>query len=815
MSANRSPDPSHDLLHQCFRVAALPSPAVSGNGADGTEVVLSIVVPARDEAANLARLVADVHAAFETVGLPWELVIVDDGSADDTRAVLAAITRQDPRVRTVRLERPLGQTRALQAGFAVVRGDYIATLDADLQCAPADLPVLLAACHAADLACGIRNGRKDAFSRRLSSALSNAARRLLVAPAVRDLACPLRVFRRDALVAIARVTPLFDGAHRWLPALFVLAGLRVVQRPVQHHPRLAGESKYTTRGRVLPVLGELGHVIALRLRRSRRFRVVAGLALVGLVALVVLHGLGTWPLMEPDEGRNAEVAREMLESGRWGVPHFNGLPYLDKPVLLFWMIAIAFRAAGVGEGAARLPSALATIATMLLTYDLGTVLLGRRRGLVAALVLVTTPMVLAFARIVIFDSLLTALVAGALCCLVRARVRGNSRLWLPLAGLAMGAATLTKGPVGFAVPLIAWWAARGALPERPDEHRTWSMLAGIAVVILVVVPWLVVVERQQPHFLRYALFDETLLRLTSRERFHRGGPVYFYLATLPWALGAWSVVLAALAPSLVRRYRAGGRAASAMAFCVRAVVPVVIFFTLSASKRPHYVLPLLVPLSVLVAIALTAEPAKVVAAMRSIGRWAVLAGAATVLAVAAGFQGGGGTFALVSRHVMAVAGLFLVAWGATTTLLGRRPAAAIACGALFAPGLGLALLGPLAPYAEARSSRVLASYIEPGATVICFDTFRTSLPFYLRRPVVIASDTGRPLTSNYVVAQRGLIETGDYLVPMRALPDLLTTSARPVIVASRADTEALSRFSSRPLSPLYGDRTTILFQPKD
>ena len=145
--------------------------AVTGNGADGADVVLSIVVPARDEAVNLDRLVADVHAAFETLPLPWELIIVDDGSVDDTRAVLAAITRRDPRVRSVRLETPTGQTRALQAGFAVVRGDYIATLDADLQCAPADLPELFAACHDADLACGIRNGRKDAFSRRLSSAV--------------------------------------------------------------------------------------------------------------------------------------------------------------------------------------------------------------------------------------------------------------------------------------------------------------------------------------------------------------------------------------------------------------------------------------------------------------------------------------------------------------------------------------------------------------------------------------------------------------------------------------------------------------------
>src|SRR5205085_11656936 len=109
----------------------------------------------------------------------------------------------------------------------------------------------------ADLACGIRAARHDPPSRRLASACSNAIRRALVAPRVRDLACPLRVFRRDALAQVEAMTPLFSGAHRWLPALFVVAGLRVVQRPVPHHPRVAGVSKYTTRGRLVPVVREL------------------------------------------------------------------------------------------------------------------------------------------------------------------------------------------------------------------------------------------------------------------------------------------------------------------------------------------------------------------------------------------------------------------------------------------------------------------------------------------------------------------------------------------------------------------------------
>src|SRR5207245_7327960 len=182
------------------------------------------------------------------------------------------------------------------------------------------------------------------------------------------------------------------------------------------------------------------------------------------VALPFLWGLGRWPLLEPDEGRNAEVAREMLALGRWSVPQFNGLPYLDKPVLLFWLMAAGFRVLGTGELAARLPAALAALATVGLTFAIGRLLFpGRRHALLAALIVATTPLVIAFGRLAIFDMPLTALVTAALFCLLRARLGGRDRLSLPLAGLAMGLATLPSAPLGLVVPLGAWSGGRGAL----------------------------------------------------------------------------------------------------------------------------------------------------------------------------------------------------------------------------------------------------------------------------------------------------------------------------------------------------------------
>jgi len=774
---------------------------------------LSVVVPAFDEAPNLAQLVAQVRDALDAADITWELIVVDDGSTDDTPATLASLAASEPRLRPLRQQVRAGQTAALVTGFRAARADLIATLDADLQCRPAELPRLLDALGDADLACGIRVGRQDPTSRRAASLLANGVRRLLLAPGLRDLACPARVFRSSALARVTDETSLFDGAHRWLPALFAVCGLRVTQLPVPHWPRHAGESKYTTRGRLGPIARESAIMLRLVLRRSWRLRVLLGALLLAVAAVPYLYALGRWPLLEPDEGRNAEVAREMLELGRWGVPHFNHLPYLDKPAMLFWLTGGSFMLAGTTEFAARLPATVSALATVCLTYALTRRLTDRPRALLAAAVMATAPLVLVFARLAIFDMPFTAFVTLALWCLVCARLYGGTTWLLPAAGLAMAAATLTKGPVGAALPLLGWFAGRGALAPPRERASRATVLVSVLLFAAAVGSWVAVVVRHEPDFLRYALVDETFLRFTSVARFHRGAPIYYYPLTLVWGFGAWCVVLLATAPELVRLRRQETREAQAARFAARVAAAMLLFFALAASKRPQYLLPALVPLAILCALGAARRPERAAAALGILGAAAIVTGGAMAVAAYRGFHLEGAERSAASVHVLTVAGLVLAAWGALTVAARRFGAwSAMACAALLAPVLGLLLLRPLEPWAEMRSGRGLARLLPPGAKVISFQAFHTSLPFYLRRPVPLLSGTAGELTSNYVCAQRSRFVDDANLVPPRALRTILA-SGEPVYVITRPSRlDRLAQLSDDTLRSVYADQRSVLLR---
>jgi dolichol-phosphate mannosyltransferase len=234
---------------------AAPAPAVPP--------AVSVVIPAYNEEANVEPCYRELAAVLAATGQPFEIIFVDDGSTDGTREALRRLTREDARVRVLRLRRNAGQTAALDAGFRAARGAVVVTMDADLQNDPRDIPRLLAALPGHDVVCGWRVDRRDPWTKRVASRIANRVRRAITGDGVHDTGCTLKAFRRDALKRLH----LYRGMHRFLPALLLMEGCRVTEVPVGHRPRRAGRSKYGNWGRLWSGLADLWAVRWMARRR--------------------------------------------------------------------------------------------------------------------------------------------------------------------------------------------------------------------------------------------------------------------------------------------------------------------------------------------------------------------------------------------------------------------------------------------------------------------------------------------------------------------------------------------------------------------
>ncbi len=267
---------------------------------------------------------------------------------------------------------------------------------------------------------------------------------------------------------------------------------------------------------------------------------------LGLLLLVAgitfFAGLGHFPLLEPDEGRNAEVGREMLMSGDWITPHYNTLAYLDKPAVYFWMEAAALKLLGVNETAARLPSALMALGTMLLIWFLGRRMFGNGAGLRAGLIFAVCPLAVALAREVIFDMTLAFLVTVAMVAFWLAEESDYRKpAYEILMFAAMGLATITKGFVGILIPVVSvllYQTARGRAREWLRLRWGWGLLVFCAVAL----PWFIAVSTRNPDFPRYAFWNESLKRFTTQAS-HRGGGVFYYVPVFLGGFFPWSLFL--------------------------------------------------------------------------------------------------------------------------------------------------------------------------------------------------------------------------------------------------------------------------------
>jgi glycosyltransferase involved in cell wall biosynthesis len=203
---------------------------------------LSVVIPVRNESANVDPLCRELVESLELSGRTFEVILIDDGSTDDTFAKLAAQQAHDARLRVIRFRRNFGQTAAFAAGFAHARGAYIVTSDGDLQNDPRDIPRMLDLIEQGhDIVCGWRKHRKDAFlTRRVPSMIANRLISRFTGVRLHDYGCSLKVFRAE----VVKPLKLYGEMHRFLPAIASEMGVSIAETVVNHRARQHGHSKY-------------------------------------------------------------------------------------------------------------------------------------------------------------------------------------------------------------------------------------------------------------------------------------------------------------------------------------------------------------------------------------------------------------------------------------------------------------------------------------------------------------------------------------------------------------------------------------------
>ena len=561
---------------------------------------------------------------------------------------------------------------------------------------------------------------------------------------------------------------------------------------------------------------------------SSRFTAILAFA---ISAWAVFYHLGDFALLSPDEGRNAEVAREMKLAGAWLVPSYDGATYLDKPAFFFKAVALSLAAFGDNEAAARLPSALFAFGLLTLLYAFCRKVYDPLTAALAMVVVATTPLFMAFSRIVIFDMTLAFFVCAAiLAAYLAEEAEGRHRTrWYLLATLAAGIATLVKGPVGFLIPLLTMAVFHASQGRAAVIKRFFSPL-NILLFLAVVLPWFIGLSMACPDFPYYGIMKESIARFTTPE-FRRTQPVYYYALIIAGTFFAWSLIL----PESMHRAWAQRRnlARPDMFFMIWALV-VVMFFTLSKSKLPGYILTGVVALGVLCArVFATALNDTGSEAANIVRRGSlILALLTSVLAL---------TIAAAStrpdwfvqhqwlkpdllEHFGHLFGQLALSFGLVALLAiaahhTRKPQWALAA-FLSVPTLLLTLsFGLLPQHANLKSARPLferlPASLPAGTTFACIQCMPHGLPFHLGQLITVFTEDGKELTSNYVLFS---LKSGkpwpEHLVPYAQMPTWLSARQQPVFLMIRShrrpELEAIAHPLGAEVIPLGNDYLAAL-----
>lgn len=334
----------------------------------------------------------------------------------------------------------------------------------------------------------------------------------------------------------------------------------------------------------------------------RRDWLVDIVCLAALFIVFYIFWLGSYPLFTPDEGRYSEVAREMVASGDYITPRVNGVAFLDKPVLYYWLQALAINLFGIKEWALRLFPALLGVLGCLVTYICGRHLFNRHTGIIASIILATTPLYFGSAHYANLDLEVAVLISCSLLFFITAAHadQKTQRYFFLIAYLFTAFAFLTKGLIAVAFPCMIGgiWIA---LMHRFDIFKKMHLSFGIVLFLAITMPWYLLVQRANPEFLHFFFVTQQVTRFLSAAAFNNPTPVWFYLPVILFGFLPWTAFLIFAAYKSIKNILDNRTQHSVELYLLLWVGIIFVFFSVPHSKTIGYILPVFPALALLVA----------------------------------------------------------------------------------------------------------------------------------------------------------------------------------------------------------------------
>jgi 4-amino-4-deoxy-L-arabinose transferase-like glycosyltransferase len=466
-------------------------------------------------------------------------------------------------------------------------------------------------------------------------------------------------------------------------------------------------------------------------------------------AFFFLYGLNTFPLRDNNEGLYAEIAREMLATGQFIVPHLNGVPYIEKPPLLYWLAGLSMWVLGPTPAAARLVSALSMLALCAALFQFCRVHANARAGCFASVGLASALPVALVSHVVLFDPLLTALLGGCLLCFLHSYLTRSAAAYRA-AAFMLALAVLEKGAVALALAGGIVGLFLLLMRDRAGARRLLDP-AALAILLLVAGSWHVTAALRQPGFGWFYFVNENLLRFLGRrlpDDYHHG-PLWFYLPRVLLMMLPWAPFLLLLVP---KPGKPGPANPTIARFCQAALLFPLLFFSLSQAKADYYLLVAAPALALWLAI--ETVPRLTGGDRRLALCWGASAAIAVLLLVAAP-TAATRDWTLASGALLALACVAFATAGARffrqLRSLRARELAMLGVALLAAPTLALvcrAVDGRGTRDSSWYVARIIQERARPGASVFIYRDFEdrfSTLPFYLGRPVPIVESTSRDL----------------------------------------------------------------------